>query len=562
MEAKDIYSKKPWLKFYTEGVRSKIDYEKICLHEILERSVSKFGEKDAVIFQGKRVTYNELNNIVNRLACFLHKKGIKKGDVVSILLPNMIQTVAAYYAILKIGGIVQLNNPLYTDRELAYQFKDSNSKFLICLDLLAKRMISLQKETNIKEIVYTSLGDYLPPVKKVLFKLVGKKKGMTVDIPATDNVYSWAEAIKEDGTLPKVKINFEDTAAYQYTGGTTGASKGVILTHKNLSCMVQMYQEWFPFLKKSHDEIVISAPPIFHVLGMSAAMNLPISMGWACVMVPRPQPKELLEATRKYKPTFSPMVPTMYVGILQHPDLKKTDMRCYKLLTSGASSLPVEVLKQFKELTGADINEGYGMTETSPQTHLNPGGLNKPGSIGIPYPDTEVKIVDMKTGKKIMPVGKEGEMIFKGPQVTKGYLNKPDETKKAIRNGWLYSGDIAYMDKDGYFFIVDRLKDLIITSGNNVYPREIEEILYEHPKIQKAAAIGIPDAKKGEAIKVFIVPNEGVTLDTNEIMEYCKERLAKYKCPQAIEIRESLPESNVGKILKKELREEENKKSK
>ncbi|MCL2156244.1 MAG: AMP-binding protein, partial [Leptospirales bacterium] len=280
------------------------------------------------------------------------------------------------------------------------------------------------------------------------------------------------------------------------------------------------------------------------------------------VMVPKPQPKELLEATRKYKPTFSPMIPTMYVGMLQHPDLKKTDMRCYKLLTSGASSLPLEVLKQFKELTGADINEGFGMTETSPQTHLNPGGASKTGSIGIPYPDTEVKIVDIKTGKKSMPIGKEGEMIFKGPQITKGYLNKPEETKKAIRNGWLYSGDIAYMDKDGYFFIVDRLKDLIVSSGYNVYPREIEEILYEHPKIQKAAAIGIPDNKKGESIKVFIVPNEGTTIDSNEVIEYCKEKLAKYKWPSTIEIRTSLPESNVGKILKKELkREEEEKRS-
>ncbi|MCL1865744.1 MAG: long-chain fatty acid--CoA ligase [Spirochaetes bacterium] len=565
MEAKDVYSKKPWLKFYSEGVRGKINYEKICLHEILERTVSKFGDRDALIFQGFRMTYNELNDTVNRLACFLHKKGIKKGDVVSILLPNMIQTVAAYYAIIKIGGIVQLNNPLYTDRELAYQFNDSNSKFLICLDLLAKRMINLRKDTKIKEIIYVSIGDYLPPVKKVLIKLVGKKKKMIADVPSTENVYSWFEAISEDGIPPKVKIGFEDTAAYQYTGGTTGASKGAILTHKNLSCLVQMYKEWFPAFQHDNDMVALSAPPIFHVLGMSAAMNLPIFMGWTSVMIPKPQPKELLEATRKYKPTFSPLVPTMYVGMLQHPDLKKTDMRCYKLLTSGGSSLPVEVLKQFKELTGVDINEGFGMTETSPQTHLNPsGGLNKAGSIGIPYPDTEVKIVDIKTGKKPMPAGKEGEMIFKGPQVTKGYLNKPDETKKTIRNGWLYSGDIAYMDKDGFFYIVDRLKDLIITGGYNVYPREIEEILYEHPKIQKAAAIGIPDTKKGEAIKIFVVPNEGTTLDSNEIMKYCKEKLAKYKLPSTIEIRTSLPESNVGKILKKELRreEEENKKSK
>jgi len=562
MGAKDIYSEKPWLKFYSEGVHGNINYEEICLHDVLERTVSKCGNQDALIFQGFRVSYNGLSDIVNRLAYFLSSKGVKKGDVVAILLPNMIQTVAAYYAALKIGAIVQMNNPLYTDRELSYQFNDASAKVLITLDLLAKRMIAIRKNTKIKDIIYTSIGDYLPPVKKTLFKLVGKKKGMAAEVPVTDKVYSWSDAIKEKGSLPKVKVVFDDVAVYQYTGGTTGASKGAILTHRNLCSMVQMYGEWFPTLKRGH-EVVISAAPIFHVLGMSAAMNLPVLMGWTAVMIPKPQPADLLAATRKYRPTVCSMVPTMYVGMLQHPDLKKTDMSCYKVLSSGGSSLPVEVLKKFKELTGADINEGFGMTETSPQTHLNPyGGHHKAGSIGLPYPDTEVRIVDLATGKEPMPAGKEGEMIFKGPQVTQGYLNKPDETKKAIRKGWLYSGDIAYMDKDGYFFIVDRMKDLIISSGYNVYPREIEEVLYEHPGIQKAAAIGLPDTKRGEKIKVFVVPNEGSTLDTDEVMKYCQERLAKYKWPSMIEVRSSLPESTVGKILKKDLKKEEEEKEK
>jgi len=496
------------------------------------------------------------------LAYFFNSKGIKKGDVVAILLPNMIQTVAAYYAALKIGAIVQMNNPLYTDRELSYQFNDSGAKILVTLDLLANRMIALRKDTKIKNIIYTSIGDYLPSVKKILFKLVAKKKGMAADVPATEDVYSWPDAVKEAGSLSKIKISFDDVAAYQYTGGTTGASKGAILTHRNLCSMVQMYRAWFPTLIEGN-EMLISAAPIFHVLGMSAAMNLPVFMGWTAVMIPKPQPPDLLAATRKYRPTVCSMVPTMYVGMLQHPDLKKTDMSCYKVLSSGGSSLPVEVLKQFKDLTGADINEGFGMTETSPQTHLNPfGGHHKAGSIGLPYPDTEVRIVDLATGKKSMPAGKEGELIFKGPQVTKGYLKKPQETAKAIRNGWLYSGDIAYMDKDGYFFIVDRMKDLIISSGYNVYPREIEEVLYEHPGIQKAAAIGLPDEKRGEKIKVFAVPNEGTTLDTEEVMKYCQERLAKYKWPSLIEVRSSLPESTVGKILKKDLKKEEEDKRK
>jgi long-chain acyl-CoA synthetase len=557
MGEQDIYSEKPWLKFYPEGIPASINYEEICLHDVLERTVSKYGKTDALIFQGFRIDYNGLSDMVNRLAYFLSSKGVKKGDVVAILLPNMIQTVAAYYASLKIGAIVQMNNPLYTDRELAYQFNDAGAKILITLDLLANRMIALRKETKIKDIIYTSIGDYLPAVKKTLFKLVGKKKGMAAAVPVTDNVYSWAQAVKESGAVPKADFSFDDVAVYQYTGGTTGASKGAILTHRNLCSMVQMYGAWFPTLKRG-DEVLIAAAPIFHVLGMSAAMNLPMFMGWTAVMVPKPQPADLLAATRKFRPTVCSMVPTMYVGMLQHPDLKKTDMSCYKVLSSGGSSMPVEVLKKFKELTGADINEGFGMTETSPQTHLNPyGGHHKAGSIGLPYPDTEVRIVDLATGEESMPAGKEGEMIFRGPQVTKGYLNKPEETAKAIRNGWLYSGDIAYMDEDGYFFIVDRMKDLIISSGYNVYPREIEEVLYEHPGIQKAAAIGLPDEKRGEQIKVFVVPNEGATLDTEEVMKYCQEKLAKYKWPSIIEVRSSLPESTVGKILKKDLKKEE-----
>lgn len=560
MKEKDVYDSKPWLRHYPAGIPSTINYEEICLHDMFERTALKYPKVDAVIFQGYRISYEELKKRVDSLASFLSVIGVKKGDVVAVLLPNMIQTVAAYYAVLKIGGIIQMNNPLYTDRELEYQFNDSGAKVLITLDLLANRMIALRKNTKIESIIYTSIGDYLPPVKKLLVKLVGKKKGLSAAVQPAEKVYRWMDAANFNAPIPEVKVIFDDTAVYQYTGGTTGQSKGAILTHRNLCSMVQMYSSWFPGLKNG-DEVIIAAAPVFHVLGMSAAMNFPMYMGWTAVMVPKPQPADLLAATRKYRPSVCSMVPTMYVGILQHPDLKKTDMSCYKVLTSGGSSLPVEVLKKFKELTGADINEGFGMTETSPQTHLNPfGGLNKPGSIGLPYPDTEVKIVDLTNGEDSMPSGKEGEMIFRGPQVTGGYLNKPDETAKAIKNGWLYSGDIAYMDDDGFFFVVDRKKDLIISGGYNVYPREIEEVLYEHPLIQKAAVIGIPDEKRGENIKVFVVPNEGATIEEKDVMAYCQEKLAKYKWPSVIEIRTSLPESNVGKILKKELRREEEEK--
>ena len=557
MSSQVTYGSKPWLKSYTQDCPEHIEYKEICLHEMLENSVKEFPNKTALIFQGYTVTYTELMDMVNRFAACLYEFGVRKGDAVAILLPNMIPCVAAYYAILKIGGVAVMNNPLYSDRELEHQFNDSGAKVLVSLDLLTNRMIDLREKTKIRQIVYTSIGDYLPFPKSLLFPLVAKKKGLAADVKQAEDVYKWKECIKNsEPAPPPVESSFDDVAVYQYTGGTTGLSKGAMLTHRNLGCMVQMYAHWFK--AERGQEITLAAPPIFHVLGMSAAMNLPIYMGWTDVLVPKPQPEELLEAIRKYRPTMSPCVPTMYIGMLEHPDLKKTDMTCFKLITSGGSSLPVEVLNRFNELTGVDINEGFGMTETSPQTHLNPyGGLIKPGSIGLPYPDTEIRVVDLETGENDVPVGEPGEMLFRGPQVTKGYLNKPDETAKSITDGWLHSGDIAYMDEDGYFFVVDRKKDLIISSGYNIYPREIEEVFYQNSKVAKCAAIGIPDSKRGENIKVFVSLNMGESATGEEFIEYCKDKLAKYKWPAEVEILDDLPTSNVGKILKKDLRAEE-----
>jgi len=554
---KSPYALKPWLKHYDPGVPATIQYHQTPLHKMLENSVHEFPHNTALIFEGYRVSYTELFVMVKKFASFLSSIGVKKGDVVAILLPNMIQTVVAYYATINIGGIVAMCNPLYSDRELEYQFNDSGAKVLVCLDLLANRMIKLRSVTGIKHIIYASIGDYLPFPKNILFPLVARKNNMKADVYPAPDVYHFKHCIKvSKPNPPQVDISFDDVVAYQYTGGTTGVSKGAILTHRNLGCMVQMYEQWFK--TNRGEEIAMAAPPVFHVLGMSAAMNLPLYMGWTIVLIPKPQPENLLKAIRLYRPTMSPLVPTMYVGMLQHPDLKKTDMTCFKLLTSGGASLPVEVLQEFKKLTGVEINEGFGMTETSPQTHLNPyKGKKKVGSIGIPYPDTEVKIVDLETGTKEVPVGKPGEMLFRGPQVTQGYHNKPEETKKAFtKDGFLKSGDIAYMDKDGYFFVVDRKKDLIISAGYNIYPREIEEVLYQHEKVAKCAVIGVPDAKRGENVKAFVVLKEGQSTTPEELLEFCKPRLAKYKWPVEVEIRNSLPESNVGKILKKELRTE------
>ncbi|MFB3924715.1 MAG: long-chain fatty acid--CoA ligase [Syntrophales bacterium] len=559
MAEESIYAKKPWLKSYEEGVPEKIDYEEISMPDILDRTAGRFPENTALIFQGYRISYKDTKDMVDRFATCLADFGIKQGDAVAILLPNLIPCVVAYYAIMKLGAIAVMNNPLYSDRELEYQFNDSGSRALVTLDLLGNRMIDLRPKTKIKQIVYTSIGDYLPFPKNLLFPLIAKKKKMAADVkPATD-VYRWKDCIaKYEPRPPKVKIGFEDVAMYQYTGGTTGVSKGVMLTHANLSKQVQQIKAWFPKFQRGAD-IMLGALPFFHVFGLSTAMNHAINMGWTDVLVPRPQPGPLLEAIRKFRPTFAPLVPTMYIGMLNHPDLKKTDLTCIKGCFSGSAPLPVEVIHDFEKATGAVIVEGFGLTETTPVTHVNPfaGGARKVGSIGVPISDTEARIVDLETGEKDMPVGEAGELIIRGPQVMKGYLNKPEETAGMLRNGWCYTGDIARMDEDGYFYIVDRKKDMIISGGFNIYPRDIDEVFYEHPKVQEACTIGIPDPRKGENVKVFVVLKEGETATREELMEYCRSRLAVYKLPQEIEFRKELPKSTVGKILRKELKAQE-----
>jgi len=543
---------------YENGVLETIEYEAVCLPAILERTVSRFPDKMALLFQGYKITYHQLNDMVNRFASCLNDLGIKKGDSVAILLPNLIPCVAAYYAILKIGGITVMNNPLYSDRELEHQFNDSGAKVLITLDLLCNRMIDLRPKTGIKQIIYTSIGDYLPFPKNLLFPLVAKKKKLAADVKSAENVFKWKDILATGSpSRPAEELSFDDVAMYQYTGGTTGVSKGVMLTHGNLSKQVQQIGAWFPTFDS--EEIMLGALPFFHVFGLSTSMNLAIYLGWGNILVPKPQPDALLETIRKFKPTFAPLVPTMYIGMLNHPDIKKTNMTSIKGCFSGSAPLPIEVIRDFEEKTKAVIVEGFGLTESTPVTHVNPfaGGKRKVGSIGLPISDTESRIVDLNDGKTEVPVGETGELLVKGPQVMKGYWNKPEETAETIVDDWLHTGDIGKMDEEGYFYIVDRKKDMILSGGLNVYPRDIEEVFYENPKVQEACAIGIPHEIRGEATKVFVVLKGGETSTQEELIDYCKPKLATYKLPTEIEFRDELPKTNVGKILRKDLRKEE-----
>jgi len=586
-QTETTYADQPWKKHYPEHIPSKMDFKEMFLPDYLQKSVQNFPDKAALIFQGYVVTYKELQDMVDRFAACLKSFGIQKGDSVAILLPNTVQCVVSYYATIKLGGIVVMNNPLYADPELEHQFNDSGAKVLITLDLLANRMIDLRPKTNVTQIVYTSLADYMPFAKSFVLKTVGKTRKirdclpdmpfidnipvvsnvtkkigelqqLTADVKTAPDVYNWKELLTIfEPDSSQAQLNFDDVMMYQYTGGTTGVSKGVMLTHGNMTKQLQQAEIWFPELEDGK-EVVLGALPFFHVFGLTTIMNFAILKGWTDILIPKPLPEQLLEVIHNYRPTFTPLVPTMFINMLNHPDIKSTDMTSIKACFSGSAPLAVDIIHEFEKMTGAVIIEGFGMTESSPVTHMNPfGGIRKVGSVGIPIPETDCRIVDLETGEKDMPVGQPGELIVKGPQVMKGYKNRPDETEKTLRDGWLYTGDIATMDDDGYFYIVDRKKDMIISGGFNVYPRDIDEVIYEHPKVQEACSIGIPHSTRGEAVKVFIVLRENETATENEIIDFCKSRLAKYKWPLEIEFRKELPKTNVGKILRKDLRKQE-----
>ena len=547
---------RPWYKSYAQGIPRQLEYERTPMTQALARTARELPDKTALIFVDSKITYRQLNDMANRFANALIDMGVKPGDKVAMLMPNMPQLAAAVYGAWRAGAVVVMNNPLYTDVELEYQFNNSGSTFLVAIDLICPRMIALRPKTKIKNLVVAHIRDHLKFPKKQLLPIVAKDKHRK--IPPTPNVHEWMDILKKyPPTDPQIPIDFDGLACLQYTGGTTGVSKGVMLTHANLSKNVQQIVAWFPGFNKgeiSH----LGVLPIFHSFGLTCCLNICVWMGWTDVLIPRPEPQAILEAIHKYKINFFPAVPTMYVGVLNHPEASKFNLTSIKGCFSGAAPLPVEVIKDFEAKTGSQICEGYGLSETSPVATTNPyKGKTKVGSIGLPMPDTDLKIVDLVDGTKELPVGEAGEILIKGPQVTNGYYQMPEETANTLKDGWLYTGDIGKMDEEGYFYIVDRKKDMVIAGGYNIYPREIDEVLFEHPKILEACAVGIPDPYRGETIKAFVVLKPGETLTGEEVIKYCAEKLAKYKVPKTVEFMTALPKSGVGKILRKELRASE-----
>ncbi len=557
-------SQKPWLQHYPNDIPHHINIDEKPLFYYLQQTAKEFPTKTAIHFLGKELSYTELYIQSLKLANYLQSIGLQKGDRVSIMLPNCPQAVIAYYGTILCGGIVVQTNPLYMERELEYQLKDSGSTYIITLDLLYPRVSKMKALTNLKHIIVTGIKDYLPFPKNLLYPLVQKKeKQVVVKVEHQGDTHLFKKIMLTalpNVTIPDINPK-EDIAILQYTGGTTGFPKGVMLTHENLVANTQMCAAWMYKCKKG-EESVLGIIPFFHVYGMTAVMNLSIMQAFKMILLPKFDPTDTLKTIQKLKPTLFPGAPTIYISLLNHPELKEYDLSSIDGCISGSAALPVEIQEQFEEITGGRLVEGYGLSEASPVTHANFLWSNrKTGSIGVPWPSTDVMIISYESGGRAEP-NELGELLVKGPQVMKGYWNRIEETEAALRDGWLYTGDIGYMDEDGYFYIVDRKKDMIIASGYNIYPREIEEVLYEHDKVQEVVVAGIPDPYRGETVKAYIVLKEGVTATAEEFNEYARKHLAAYKVPHIYEFRNELPKTAVGKILRRALIEEEKEKLK
>ena len=561
MAAVMTYTERPWLRFYEAGVPPTIMYPDITLEAVLNQTALKFPDHTSLLFYGKKTTYAELNALANRFSHALSGLGVRKGDRVALMLPNIPQMVIAYYGTLRLGAVAVPTNPLYHEHELEIQLKDSGAETLVAVDMFYPVIARVLPRTNVRHLVLCGIKDFLPFPLKTLYPIKARFDKLWVSVKRVSPIYDFMDIIRDEtATSVSAIMSPGDAALLQYTGGTTGIPKGAILTHRNLVVNAFQSKAWLT-LHNEGEAIILGVIPFFHVYGMTTAMNLGILIGAELILLPKFHTKEVLHFIDKYRAEIFPGIQAMYLAISNYPRIRKYDLSSLKVAISGAGPLMHEVQEQFERLTQARIVEGYGLSEASPVTHANPiFGKRKVSSIGLPWPDTEARIVDIESGEKTLPVGEIGELVIRGPQVMKGYWNKTEETAYALRNGWLHTGDIARMDEDGYFTIVDRIKDMIKTAGENVYPREVEEVLFTHPKVKEAVVVGIPQQFLGEEIKAYVVLKEGETATAEEIIQFCRERLSKFKVPKAVEFRDQLPKTLVGKVMRRILRDEELKK--
>ena len=545
----EVAVEKSWFQQYEPSVKRSLEIPKMNLIEMFKKTEGKFPNNPALIFAGKTITYREMNVRIERLAKAFLQRGVQKGDRISIFMPNSDNWVISFFAILRAGAVVVQTNPLYVERELKALLQDSGAIGIVTIPQLLPRITPIQAEVGLKLIA---------------LDWVSKFSGLEGMGLATNPVFMDLEEKVEDTSLdelesPPMYTQSSELAVLQYTGGTTGVSKGVMLTHCNLVANAMQAWEWI--VGREGEERVLTVLPLFHIYALTACMNLAMLSGGAMVILPKFEIDAVLQHINDYEPTFFPGAPTMYVAVVNHPRIKEFKVSSIRCCLSGSAPLPKEVALRFGELTGGRLVEAYGLSEASPATHLNPIYHARVGSIGVPAPNTDSKIMDLETGKNELQPGEIGELVVKGDQVMIGYWQRPEETSAVLKDGWLYTGDIAYRDEDGFFYIVDRKKDMIITGGLNVYPREVEEVLYTHPAVREAVCAGIENPYWGEMVKAYIVLKEGLSVTEKELLFYCQSKLAAFKLPKMIEFREELPKTAVGKVLRRFLVEEERQKT-
>ena len=546
------------MSHYPDGIAWDAPIKKCPLYAYIESSANEHANCPAIDFLGRETTYSELSQQINHVAKGLQQLGAKKGTCIGLCLPNTPYSVIFYFATAKIGGTVVNFNPLYVEKEIAYQIEDSATEIMVTMDLQViypKVANMLSKTQSLRNIIVCPMSDILPPIKGFLFKHLKKKD--IAPIHEQDVVF-YSQLVDNDGLSDPVGINLdEDVAVLQYTGGTTGQPKGAMLTHGNLSANVSQMKLWFPNLNPGA-ESVLGVLPLFHVFAMTTVMNFAVAVAAKMILLPRYELKQTLKTIDKKSPTLFPAVPTIYTSINNAGDLSKYDLSAIRYCVSGGAPLPLEVKHEFEKLTGCNLVEGYGLSECSPVATCNAlQGVNKDGSIGLPVPGTQLSIHGIENLEEILEPNQTGEVWIKGPQVMIGYWGRERETQEVLSDGWLRTGDSGYMDEEGHFFLVDRLKDLILCSGYNVYPRNVEEAIYLHPKVAEVTVIGIADEYRGEAPKAFVKLKDDATLTELELIEFLADKLSKIEIPSEVEFRSELPKTLIGKLSKKELKAEE-----
>jgi long-chain acyl-CoA synthetase len=546
-----------WLKKYPADVPPHVEVPNVLLTELIEASARKWANRTALVYYGASWTYRRFWAESERFAAAMRQNGIGPGDRVAIYLPNGPLYPIAVFAALRLGAIVVQVSPLYHGQDLTRILKDSGAKAVVTLEILYPNLAKIRGDYPIPVAFVARLREFYPWYKRPFVNSVLRKQHLPTEFPRETWVHAYSAAVRTEGSVDLYHADPVRTVAiYQYTGGTTGVPKAAMLTHRNLVANVMQSLAW----NTAHvpgEEVVVAAIPFFHIYGLTVALFMGLADGATIVIQTRPEIRELLTLIDKYQPTQFPGVPALYNAFNQQPDIAKFRIHSIRYCLSGSAPLPLEVARRFEALTGGSVVEGYGLSETSPATHVNPvKGERRAGSIGLPLPDTDERVVDLETGTRVLAAGEVGELEVRGPQVMLGYFAHPEETAEVLKDGWFRTGDVARIDADGYAYIVDRKKDMINVGGMKVYPREVEEVLFQHPAVQDVAVIGVPDPELGEVVKAFVVRKPGASITADELTAFVRERIAHFKAPRSIEFRDALPRSGVQKVLRRVLRDE------